>query len=439
VCNNPVFLRGSIFRTGVIKPTTQSCLLIIAPPNSYRLAPYLRAAESLGLAPLIVSDGRHSLVTEVAQGLHINFSDNESALAQIRDLANRQSVAAVVATDDFTVTLAAHVAQALNLPCTPPEAAITASRKDLSRACLQQAGLPVPLFKLLRLDQALSPQIEDVPLPCVIKPLSLSASRGVIRANTAEELLAACERIRPILSQQHDPALHHTALLEAYLPGVEVAVEGIVTDGDFQCLALFDKPDPLEGPFFEETYYITPSRLEPTLQDRIIQCTADACRALGFVIGPVHAELRINEDQPWLLEVAARTIGGECARLLQLGAGHTLEQLVVSYAAGRPLDLEPMTDSAGVLMIPTTKSGVLRRVEGVLAAQRVPYIEDVHINIREGNELVALPEGASYLGFIFARGPDPATVEQALREAHAQLKIVVAPLWKIEGTPVAMY
>ena len=227
-------------------------------------------------------------------------------------------------------------------------------------------------------------------------------------------------------------------MLEAYLPGSEVAVEGIFHDGEFHSLAIFDKPDPLEGPFFEETYYITPSRLDLAIQARVEQCTADACRALGFVTGPVHAELRIDDGQPWLLEVAARTIGGECARLLQLGTGHTLEQLVVSYAAGRPLPLESMLDSAGVLMIPTPKSGVLRRVEGVLTAQQVPHIQDVHINIREGNTVVALPEGASYLGFIFARGPDPQTVEQALRAAHAQLNIVIAPLWKIQGTPVSM-
>ena len=416
----------------------QSLLLIIAPPSSYRLAPYLRAAESLGMTPLIVSDGRHSLVTEVAQGLHVDFSDSEAALVQIHALAQQRSVAGVVATDDFTVTLAARIARELGLPCTPPEAANTASRKDLSRACLQQAGLPVPFFKLLQLDQALAPQLTDIPLPCVIKPLSLSASRGVIRADTHEELHAACERLRPILRDQHDPTLHATALLEAYLPGSEVAVEGIFHDGEFHSLAIFDKPDPLEGPFFEETYYITPSRLDSAIQARVEQCTADACRALGFVTGPVHAELRIDNGQPWLLEVAARTIGGECARLLQLGTGHTLEQLVVSYAAGRPLPLESMLDSAGVLMIPTPKSGVLRRVEGVLTAQQVPHIQDVHINIREGNTVVALPEGASYLGFIFARGPDPQTVEQALRAAHAQLNIVIAPLWKIQGTPVSM-
>ena len=416
-------------------PQQQPLLLIIAPPSSYRLAPYLRAAESLGLTPLIVSDGRHSLVTEVAQGLHIDFADGDTALAHILTLAQQQTIAGVVATDDFTVTLAARIAQALDLPCNPPASAAIASRKDLSRACLQQAGLPVPTFKLLQLEQDLAPQLQDIPLPCVIKPLSLSASRGVMRADSHAALLAACERLRPILQDQHDPALRHTALLEAYLPGVEVAVEGIFHDGQFHCLAIFDKPDPLQGPFFEETYYVTPSRLAGVVQARIEQCTAAACRALGFVTGPVHAEMRIVDEQPWLLEVAARTIGGECARLLQMGTGHSLEQLVVAYATGQPLHVEPMTESAGVLMIPTPKSGVLRRVEGVLAAQQIAYIEDVHINIREGNELVALPEGASYLGFIFARGPDPATVEQALRAAHAQLNIVVAPLWKIEGMP----
>lgn len=412
----------------------QARLLILAPPSSYRLAPYLRAANRCQVTPLIVSDGRHSLVSEVAQGLHIDFDDTDAAIASIVELSMREAIAGIIATDDYSVALAARMAQALSLTHNPPQTALTTSRKDLSRAALAKAGLPVPEFRLIDLQGELLQQLNQFPLPAVLKPLNLSASRGVIRVNNSEQFLQACERIHAIIRQQADVFLQNTLLCEAYIHGSEVAIEGIVDSGEFHCLALFDKPEPLHGPYFEETYYITPSRLPAKLQDAITECTAAACRALGIVTGPVHAEFRIQDERLWILEVAARTIGGECARLLQFGTGYTLEELVVSHAIGKPIKPGTLQQAAGVLMIPTPKSGILRRVEGVMAAQKVPLIKDVHINIREGNELISLPEGNSYLGFIFARGDDAAAVEQALRQAHAQLNIVVAPLWKIGGT-----
>jgi len=201
--------------------------------------------------------------------------------------------------------------------------------------------------------------------------------------------------------------------------------------GELRVLALFDKPDPLEGPYFEETYYITPSRLDPDTQALIRKRVAQACAAYGLVTGPVHAELRLHEGEAWILEVAARTIGGQCARLLRFGTGYGLEEQVIAEALGQPLTPNADNGAAGVLMIPIPRAGILRRVEGLLAAQRVPYIEDIEISVREGYELVPLPEGASYLGFIFARAPTPELAEQALREAHACLNIVVAPVWKV--------
>ena len=201
--------------------------------------------------------------------------------------------------------------------------------------------------------------------------------------------------------------------------------------GELRVLALFDKPDPLEGPFFEETYYITPSRLDAGTQALIRQRVAQACAAYGLVTGPVHAELRLHDGEAWILEVAARTIGGQCARLLRFGTGHGLEEQVIAEALGQALTPNADNGAAGVLMIPIPRAGILRRVEGLLAAQRMPYIEDIEISVREAYELVPLPEGASYLGFIFARAPTPELAEQALREAHACLNIVVAPVWKV--------
>ncbi len=208
-------------------------------------------------------------------------------------------------------------------------------------------------------------------------------------------------------------------------------MEGLLTRGRLEILAIFDKPDPLDGPYFEETYYVTPSRLEATVQAAIQQQVQNACRAYGLREGPIHAECRVNEEGAWILEVAARTIGGLCGQLLRFGTGYSLEELVLAHAMARPLSKDLNREGAGVLMIPVPQAGILRRVEGVMAAQRVPYVEEVVIQVREGYELVPWPEGSSYLGFIFARAPTPEQAERALREAHSCLNIVVAPLWKL--------
>ena len=164
----------------------------------------------------------------------------------------------------------------------------------------------------------------------------------------------------------------------------------------------------------------------------IVACVTAACRALGLQEGPIHAEVRLDGSAAVILEVAARTIGGDCARLLQFGTGHGLEDLVIAHALGKSLPVEPQEGAAGGLMIPISTAGILRRVEGIGGARAVPFIEDIVISIREGYELVPLPEGGSYLGFIFAHAPTPEQAEAALRQAHEQLRVVVAPLMPMQ-------
>jgi biotin carboxylase len=393
----------------------------------------VQAAHSLGIELQIASRGEHSLVNEIAAGVHINLDDEQQALETILLAAGDRPYRSIIAPDDYTVELAAKIAQALGLQHNPPAAARFSRRKDLARAQLRKHGIATPEFRRIELGKNLEPQIADFPFPCVVKPVSLSGSRGVIRVNNQAEFVAACERIKNIVAMLSQDQEKNTLLVESYIPGTEVAVEGFLNDGEFIPLALFDKPDPLEGPFFEETYYITPSRLPVEIQQLVHQQVHAACQAYGLTTGPVHAELRLHDGKPWIIEVAARTIGGECAQLLKFGTGYSLEQLVLAHSMGLPLNMRPMEQAAGVLMIPTPKSGILRRVEGVLAANKVPLIESVTISVREGYELQSLPEGASYLGFIFARGPDPQAVEAALRQAHGRLNIVVSPLWKLEA------
>ena len=411
----------------------RSRLLLIVPPNSYRTVSYLESARRQGVDVLVASEGKHSLVAAVASGLHVDL-DAPQALELLLAANQQCPFNGVVATDDTTVELGSRIAEALKLPHNPPQAALYSHRKDLSRQVLQAAGVAVPGFRLLDLEKDIALQLQGLALPCVVKPLSLSASRGVIRADTRQQLQAACRRIQAILGREGlaDDYVRSHVLVEAFIAGPEVALEGLLHQGRLDVLAIFDKPDPLEGPFFEETYYITPSRHAPPVRQEISRCVRDACVALGLQEGPVHAEVRIGESGCVIIEVAARTIGGECARLLSFGTGHSLEALVIAHATGQPLPIERSTGAAGVLMIPIDKAGSLRRIEGITRARAVPCIDDILINIRDGYELVPLPEGSSYLGFMFASAPTPAQVEAALRAAHAELKIIVAPVIRIE-------
>ncbi len=414
-------------------------VLILAPHSSYRIGPYLAAAQGLGLRPFLVSTGTQVPLPAGVEGVRVDPRDETAARTRVLEALGGDRPCAAVATDDPMVPLAASLADELGLPHNPPAAARLARRKDLARARLAEAGLPVPAHRVLDLDRPLGPQLRGLDYPCVAKPVALAGSRGVIRADGPAHLEGACARIGRILAGE--PHLtdeeRRRVLVERFVPGPELALEGLLSDGRLEVLALFDKPDPLEGPFFEETYYVMPSRLPAAAQRRIAEVVEAGCAAYGLRHGPVHAEVRWHSGEAWILEIAARTIGGECARLLRFGTGHGLETLVLAHAAGAPLALERPDEAAGVLMLPTPEAGVLRRVEGVLAAQRVPGVEAVEIALREGSTLVPLPEGASYLGFVFARGPDPATVEAALRAAHARLRVVVAPSWGLRPREAA--
>jgi biotin carboxylase len=364
------------------------------------------------------------------RGVGIDFESPDAAYAALLDETRRHPVAAVIGADDFSSTLAARLARALKLPHNDPAAVLIARRKDLARRALHAGGVVVPAFFRVDLEARLADQADRVPYPCVLKPLALSASRGVIRLDHPRDFEPTCRRIEALLRGAASGDERRYLLAEQFIPGIEVAVEGLLTHGQLDILTVFDKPEPLDGPFFEESYYIAPSRLPTETLARVHTAVQSACIAYGLREGPVHAECRINAEGVWLLEVAARTIGGLCGRLLRFGTGYGLEELVLRHALRRPLDMTLRDDGVGVLMIPVTSGGILRRVEGVLDASKVEYIEDIVIQIREGHELVPWPEGSSYLGFIFARAPSPEHAEAALRKAHACLNVVTAPLWR---------
>jgi len=390
----------------------------------------MAAAARLGVEVVVGSNQRQAIAAFApAATLAVDFRDPERGAAQIRAFAEKRPLVAIVGTDDETQLLAARASQALGLPHNPPEAVAACANKYAMRRRLAAAGLPSPFFRLFARDDDPAKAAAAVPYPCVLKPLALAASRGVIRADDESAFAAAFRRICAILDAPDVAPLGEAArhiLVEGYMSGPEVAVEGLLMGGELAVLALFDKPDPLEGPYFEETIYVTPSRHARTEQGAIIAATARAAAALGLREGPVHAELRLCDDGPRVIEVAARSIGGLCSRTLEFGAGLSLEDVILRHALRRnDVVTERAGGAAGVMMIPIPAAGTLRRVDGIKAARAVPGIGDVRITIPCGQPLVPLPEGNRYLGFLFARGSDPAEVEAALRAAHARLRFTI--------------
>ena len=424
-------------------------VLLITPPGSYRVHAYLEAARDLGLDMIVASEGEHSLVPGLDGGIRVDLADSGAVIEHVLAAHRDRPIAAVVATDDATVEIANRAAAALGLAHNVPSAARTARRKDLARAALAAAGLPVPAVRRVDLRRPLGPQLAEVEFPCVVKPFAMSASRGVIRADDLAGLEAACRRAGAIvvaagtfggtgMSAPSDTAAgadeRHTLLVESFVPGPEIALEGMLAGGELSVFAIFDKPDPLDGPFFEETIYVTPSRLPESVQTLAAERVREGCAAYGLTEGPVHAELRIHDGEAWIIEIAGRTIGGDCARLFTFGSGTSLEHLVLQRALGASSDGPFRGDAraAGVLMIPTPGAGTLRRVEGVMEASRIPGIREVSITVREGYELSPLPEGGTYLGFVFAFGDDPAGVEASLRSAQDAIRVIVAPSLAVE-------
>jgi biotin carboxylase len=402
-------------------------LLLLLPTRTYRTEAFIDAARTLGV-DLVCASETPSTLEELSPDtlLTLDFAEPAAAAARAVAWSADRPLAAVVGVDDATAPAAAAIAERLGLRASAPAAVGATRDKYQMRQCLAAAGVPVPRFRRIPLDQPPLRASRGVEYPCVLKPLALSASRGVIRANNADQFIAAFERIRTLL-QRDDVSVSGDAarylVAEEYVPGLEVALEGLLAKGELHTLALFDKPDPLEGPFFEETIYVTPSRLPTAAQEAIRTSSAAACAALGLTEGPVHAELRLNDDGPWVLEVAARSIGGLCSRTLRFGTGMTLEEIILRHALGWPIaTLERERRAAGVMMIPIPRGGRLEGVRGVEDARSVPHVEDVVISAHTGQTLVPLPEGWQYLGFIFARADRPADVEDALRIAHARLR-----------------
>jgi biotin carboxylase len=401
-------------------------LLLLATTTGYQTRAFGDAAARLGIDLVFATDRCHVLEDPwFDRAIPIRFFDEAESVRAIVAAAETLPIDGVLAVGDRPTVIAASVARALGLPGHPPEAAAIARHKQLTRERLRDAGLPVPWFVPTSIDADPRALAATLSYPCVLKPVALSGSRGVIRADDPAAFVAAFERLRALLQQPELVAernvAHRLALVEGFIPGREYALEGLMHHGALHVIALFDKPDPLDGPFFEESIYVTPSRATVDVQRAIVHAVCGAAAAIGLHHGPVHAECRVNASGVFVLEVAARPIGGLCARVV-VG----LEELLLRHALGEPPDVvSPDTSASGVMMIPIPRRGTLREVAGVDDARAVDAIVDLQITAKLDQLLVPLPEGASYLGFIFARAAEPAAVVEALRAAHARLRFAI--------------
>ena len=401
-------------------------LLLLVPTGSYRATDFLAAARAVGAEVVIASEHRQAMAATIGGGaLRVDLAQPEAAADAIVAHARRAPLDGVVAVDEQGVLAAALASSRLGLAHNAPQAVAATRDKALLRRALDAAGLPQPSHRTAGPGDDVAAVAGEVGLPCVVKPLSLAASRGVIRADDPASAARAADRIRSILEEAGEDG-DGRVLVERYVAGREVAVEGLLRAGALEVLAVFDKPDPLEGPYFEETLYVTPSRLPGATLASIGRVTREAAQALQLREGPVHAELRVDGGRLWVLELAARSIGGLCSRSLRFGLGVSLEEVILRHALGLPVgDLARQWPASGVMMIPIPRAGTLQHVGGRQRALAVPGVAGVEVTIAPGRTVRPLPEGDRYLGFIFARGDTPEEVEAALRAAHACLDIVI--------------
>lgn len=399
-------------------------LLLIGATTGYQTRAFAETAQRLGFELALATDRCHVLDDPWGdRAIALRFEEPAQAAEM---LAAQAHVDGIVALGDRPAYIAALAAEQMLIPYNSPVSVLTSRDKFLARERFRCAGLAVPEYFRVPAGDGPQSAADRASYPCVLKPLGLSASRGVIRANNRGEFAAAFRRIAALLAEPDIARLHDDQnrfiQVEKFIEGREFALEGILLDARLRVLALFDKPDPLDGPYFEETIYVTPSRESEETQRDIVRTTEQAIQALGLTRGPVHAEMRVNQRGVWMLEVAARPIGGLCARVLP-----GLEELILRHAAGEDVSSFPMpSDAAAVMMMPIPREGIYASAEGLEDARSVAGVEDVIITAKEGQRLVPLPEGNSYLGFIFARGKTPLEVERSLRDAHARLKFEIA-------------
>ena len=408
-----------------------SAVILIIPSASYRTGPFMNAIKKLDLKVLVISDKSQVFSGKYPDNLIIiNFNHWKDKSVEISKWAKNNGLKAVIGVDEESIVLAANLSNFLNVDHNSIESVLLTKNKYLMRTELKKTGLCSPWFKIFSIYESSNKIINEISFPCVIKPTFLSGSRGVMRVNTKKEFSEGIKTLNELLSldelRKRGGKQSDYIMIEEYIPGKEVAIEGIVSEGKLTMLAIFDKPELLEGPTFEETIIVTPSVLTKKIQYSLLETLQVVVKALGIVKGPVHAEARINRNGNYILECASRSIGGLCSKVLEFQGGISLEELILRSYLGRNIEKSKLIGNArGVMMMPTEKKGILKEIGGVKDALVVNGVTDLQITVKPGEKLQPLPKGDRYLGFIFAEGNNQEFVINALKNAWSKIEIVL--------------
>lgn len=398
-------------------------LLVILPANTYRAQRFLEAARKLGVDVFIATDSDFSPPdpsNSVIDG--ISFCDPKEAGRQIADIIRHQGPMSVLAVDEAAVEVAEWTRVALGLIDHPNSGILATRDKRELRQRLRENNISQPkTFDILELEQGRG----EIPFPVVVKPSKGSGSIGVTKAQNQQELTKSLITVQDVIAKM--TISNQCIVVEEYIPGVEFAVDILVTDGKLHVLVIFEKPDPLVGPFFAETIYVTPPHLTDSQLEALHSVIQKCIRALSINNGPLHLELRLTSANDWVpIDIASRSIGGNCSNALAFASNTSLEELIIQNALGlEVINTQRERRASGVYMIPAETLGTLVAVHGVEAALKVRFVEDIQITVKPGTKTVPLPFDNQYLGFIFAKAPGAKTVEKALRTARALLEIEV--------------
>ena len=409
---------------------SNSSVILIIPAGSYRTNAFMNAATKLDLKVLVITDKSQVFSDHYPENvITMNFQLWEDGLDIIREWSERYELKAVIGVDEESIVLAARLSESLSIEHNSLESVKITKDKYLMRTVLKKFGIIGPWFKRFPVHKLTKEIFSEISLPCVLKPTFLSASQGVLRVNSFEEFIGGIEMLIDLLSQDEMKLLGgdkaNWILIEEYIPGKEVSIEGIVNNGILKDLAIFDKPEPLDGPTFPETIFITPTILDDHIKLSLLETAQTALKALNIVKGPVHVELRINNNGNYILECAARSIGGLCSKVLEFKGGIGLEELILRSSLGRNIEKTKLIERAkGVMMLPIEKRGILREIRGIEAALSVKGITELQTTIRLNETLEPLPQGSRYLGFLFAEGKDQDVVKKALKKAWSKIEVV---------------
>ena len=409
---------------------SNSSVILIIPSGSYRTNAFMNAVIKLDLKVLVITDKSQVFSEHYPENvITMNFQLWKDWLDIIREWSERYDLKAVIGVDEESIILAARLSESLCIEHNSLESVKITKDKYLMRRELKKFGLIGPWFKRFSVHKQPQEIFSEISLPCVIKPTFLSASQGVFRVNSLEEFMGGFEMLIDLLSQDEMKMLGgdkaNWILVEEFIPGKEVSIEGIVNNGILKDLAIFDKPEPLDGPTFPETIFVTPTILDEHVQLSILETAQTALKALNIVKGPVHVELRINNNGNYILECAARSIGGLCSKILEFKGGMSLEELILCSSLGRNVEKTKLIERAkGVMMMPIEKRGILREIIGIEAALSVRGITDLQTTIRLNEILEPLPKGGRYLGFLFAEGKDQDMVKKVLKKAWSKIELV---------------